>query len=59
MPRLLFSNPSSESAGTTLPFLCYCDDRKRLSSNGNLNLNPGLDIDDDLLDHLGRRVQID
>jgi hypothetical protein len=26
--------------------------------NGNLNLHPSLDIDDDLLDDLGRRVQI-
>jgi hypothetical protein len=30
-----------------------------LSSNSNLNLNTSLDIDDDLLDNLGRRIEID
>jgi len=31
----------------------------RLCSNGNLNLDTGLDVDDDGLDDLGRCVQID
>lgn len=30
-----------------------------LCSNGDLHLDTGLDVDDDLLDHLGRRIQID
>jgi hypothetical protein len=30
-----------------------------LCSNRNLDLNTGLDIDDDLLDHLSRRIEID
>jgi hypothetical protein len=29
------------------------------SRNGNLNLDPSLNVDDDLLDHLRRRIQID
>jgi hypothetical protein len=31
----------------------------RLCRNGDLNLNTGLDVDDDLLDDLGRRVEVD
>jgi hypothetical protein len=31
----------------------------RLSSNGDLNLNTGLDVDDDLLDNLGGGVEVD
>lgn len=31
----------------------------RLSSDGDLNLNAGLDVDDDLLDDLGGGVQVD
>lgn len=35
-----------------------CDKRAtNLSSDGNLNLNTGLDVDDDLLDDLGRGSQ--
>lgn len=30
----------------------------RLGSNRNLNLNTGLDVDDDLLDNLCRRIQV-
>lgn len=30
-----------------------------LSSNGDLNLNTGLDVDDDLLDNLSWGVQVD
>lgn len=33
------------------------NDRVRLSSNGNLDLNTGLNVDDDLLDGLGRSVK--
>jgi hypothetical protein len=32
--------------------------RTHLSSDGNLNLDTGLDVDDDLLDDLGWRIQI-
>jgi hypothetical protein len=32
---------------------------KRLCGDGDLNLNTGLDVDDDLLDDLGRCVEID
>lgn len=39
--------------GYRFPFsLSYC-----LSSNGDLNLNTGIDVDDDLLDDLGRGVE--
>jgi len=31
----------------------------RLSSDGDLNLDTGLNVDDDLLDDLGRSVKID
>lgn len=30
-----------------------------LSGNGNLDLNTGLDVDDDLFDDLGRGIQVD
>lgn len=33
------------------------NDRVRLSSNGNLDLNTSLDVDDDLLDGLGGSVK--
>lgn len=33
--------------------------KPNLSSNGDLNLNTGLDVDDDLLDDLGRGGQVD
>jgi hypothetical protein len=32
---------------------------KRLCGDGNLDLNTGLDVDDDLLNDLGGRVEID
>jgi hypothetical protein len=32
---------------------------KRLCGNGDLNLNTGLDVDDDLLDNLGGGVEVD
>jgi len=35
--------------------LCHA----HLSGNGDLNLNTGLDVDDDLLDDLGRGVKVD
>jgi hypothetical protein len=43
-PALFPSNP------LCVPVLC---------SNSNLNLHPRLNIDDNLLDHLRRRIQID
>ena len=32
---------------------------KRLCGDGDLNLNTGLDVDDDLLDNLGGGVEVD
>jgi hypothetical protein len=32
---------------------------KPLCGDGDLNLDTGLDVDDDLLDDLGRRVKVD
>jgi hypothetical protein len=37
-----------------IPFL-----NKPLCGNGDLDLDTGLDVDDDLLDDLGRSVEID
>ena len=42
--------------GTITP---SCVPTKRLCGDGNLNLNTGLDVDDDLLDNLGGGVEVD
>ena len=44
------------SALGTLHFLVYT---KPLCGDGNLNLDTGLDVDDDLLDDLGGSVKVD
>ena len=41
---------------TLLHILCQS---KRLSGNGNLNLDTSLDVDDDLLDDLSGGVEVD
>jgi hypothetical protein len=50
----LHDHVSNPTLGTPPSYSCL-----RLSSDGDLNLNTGLDVDDDLLDNLGGGVQVD
>ena len=50
LPRHAPQSTNFHSIGRHVPPLC---------SNCDLNLNTGLDVDDDLLHHLSRRIEID
>lgn len=49
----LVMKPGTRAPSQTI----HSSQRLHLSSNGDLNLNTGLDVDDDLLDNLGRGVK--
>jgi hypothetical protein len=47
-----------ESAEQRVAVLLLATQLRRLSSNGNLNLDTGIDVDNDRLDDLGRGVEV-
>lgn len=51
--------PTQHPPSSTSSSQARKNQRPHLSSNGDLNLNTGLDVDDNLLDNLGGGVQVD
>lgn len=52
-------NHMQSNAALVCPQMIGVVYHSHLSGNGDLNLNTGLDVDDDLLDDLGRSVKVD